>query len=128
LVVRAVRGIRVNDQLGIRQVLLQDERVHRVDDDVIAAVHHQCRLLDGFQIFVRTFTRCRPFGDGRALCRRDLVVDFRIAIRAAQVEAFEKLAARGLTGGRRRKENTEPQVIRRVVGRAEDAVAFRRTA
>ena len=68
-------------------------RLHCVDDDVIAAVHHQCRLLDGFQIFVRTFARRRPFSNGCALCWRHLVVDFGIAIRAPQVEAFEKLAA-----------------------------------
>jgi hypothetical protein len=30
-----VIGVGVEDELGVRQVLLQDERVHRVDDHVL---------------------------------------------------------------------------------------------
>ena len=78
--VRAVCGVGVNDQLRVRQVLLQDERVHRVDDDIGAAVHDQRRLLDRFQIIVGTFASSAPFGDGRALRRRHFVVHFGIAI------------------------------------------------
>jgi len=67
-----VRGVGVNDQLRVRQVLLQDERVHRVDDDIGAAVHDQRWLLDHFQVIVGTFASSTPFGDGRALCQRRL--------------------------------------------------------
>ena len=38
LVVRAVIGVGVDDQLRIRHVLLHDERVHRINDHVVAAV------------------------------------------------------------------------------------------
>src|SRR6266851_7627514 len=80
LVMRAVCGVRIDDQLRVRQVLLQDERVHRVNDDIIAAVHDQRWLLDSLQIVVRTLARSGPLGDGRALCRRYLFVHFGIAI------------------------------------------------
>src|SRR6266851_7778005 len=46
LVLRPVIGIRIEDELRVRQVLLQDERVYGVDDHVIAAVHDQSRLFD----------------------------------------------------------------------------------
>ena len=72
--------IGVNDQLRVWQVLLQDERVHRVDDDIGAAVHGQRWLSDRFQIIVGTLVSSTPFGDGRALCRRHFVGHFGIAI------------------------------------------------
>jgi hypothetical protein len=49
LVLRAVIGIGVEDELRVREVLLQDERVHRVDDDVVAAIDDQRRLGDRLQ-------------------------------------------------------------------------------
>src|SRR4029453_10559870 len=125
---RAVCGVRVDDQLRVRQVLLQDERVHRVNDDIIAAVHDQRRLLDSLQIAVRTVAWSGPLGDGRALCRRYLFVDFGIAILGAKPKALQEHAARRLACLRRREENAEPKVIWFLVGRCEDLVAFRRAA
>src|ERR1700736_2942058 len=110
--VRAVRGVRIDDQLRVRQVLLQDERVHRVNDDIIAAVDDQRWLLDSLQIVIRTLARSGPLGDGRALCRRYLFVDFGIAILGAKPEAFQERATRRLARLRRREENAEPEVIR----------------
>ena len=78
--VRAVRGVGVNDKLRARQMLLQDERVHCVDDDIGAAVHDQRWLSDRFQIIVGTLASRAPFGDRRALCRRHFVGHFGIAI------------------------------------------------
>src|SRR5882757_7046528 len=52
LVVRAVIGIGVDDQLRIRHVLLHDERVHGGHDHVVTAVHDECWLLDRLQIVV----------------------------------------------------------------------------
>src|SRR6267142_2710060 len=46
LVLRAVICVGIEDELGVRQLLLQDERVHGVDDHVLAAVHDQRRLAD----------------------------------------------------------------------------------
>src|SRR5438105_13730042 len=50
LVVRAVIGVGVDDQLRIRHLLLHDERVHRGYVHVITAVHDECWLLDRLQI------------------------------------------------------------------------------
>ena len=50
LVERSVICIRVKDQLRVRQVLLQDVRVHRGHDDIVAALHDQRWLTDIFQI------------------------------------------------------------------------------
>jgi len=80
LVIRAVCGVRIDAQLRVRQVLLQVERVHRVNDEVGAAVHDQRRLSDGLQIVVGPFARSAPFGDGHALRRRHFVIHFGIAI------------------------------------------------
>ena len=63
LVLRAVIGVGIEDELGVRQVLLQDERVHGVDDHVLAAVHDQRRLADRLQIFERLLLRRAPFAD-----------------------------------------------------------------
>ena len=46
LVLRAVIGVRVEDQLGVGDVLLEDARVDRVDDHVVVAVDDQRRLMD----------------------------------------------------------------------------------
>src|SRR6266850_1698311 len=52
LVVRAVIGVGVDDQLRIRHVLLHDERVHRGYVHVVTAVDDECWLLDRLQIVV----------------------------------------------------------------------------
>ena len=52
LVLRAVIGVRVNDQLRIWDVLLHDERIHCGHDHVVTAVHDECWLLDRLQIVV----------------------------------------------------------------------------
>src|SRR6185436_17811481 len=52
LVVRAMIGVGVDDQLSIRDVLLHDEGVDRGHDHIVAAVHDECWLLDRFQIIV----------------------------------------------------------------------------
>src|SRR5882724_6954902 len=46
LVVRAMIGVGVDDQLRIRHVLLHDERVHRGYVHVVTAVHDECWLVD----------------------------------------------------------------------------------
>ena len=61
LVLRAVICVGIEDEFGVRQVLLQDERVHRVDDHVLAAVHDQRRLPDRLQVVVRPFEPNSPF-------------------------------------------------------------------
>src|SRR5260370_41612392 len=52
LVLRPVRGVRVEDQLCVGEILLKNVRVDRIDDDVVTAVDDERRLPDSFQIFV----------------------------------------------------------------------------
>ena len=67
LVQRAVGRIRINDQLRIRQVLLQDVRIDRVDDDVIAAADDERRLFDVFQVIPGPVALGTPLGNSSAL-------------------------------------------------------------
>jgi hypothetical protein len=88
--VSAVCGIWIDDQFSVRQVLLQDERVHRVDDDIGAAIDDQRWLSDCFQIIVGMIASRTPFGDGRALRRSDLVGNFGIAVYRTKPETPER--------------------------------------
>ena len=40
LVLRTMIAVGVQNELRVRQVLLKDERVHGIDEHVVAAVHH----------------------------------------------------------------------------------------
>ena len=53
--------VRVEDQLGIGQVLLKDERVDGGDHDVVAAVHDQDRLAELLEVGVAVPVRLPPF-------------------------------------------------------------------
>ena len=46
LVLRAVIGVWVDDELRIQDVLLHDEEVDRGHDHLVPAVHDECWLLD----------------------------------------------------------------------------------
>src|ERR1700730_12875029 len=52
LVLRAVIGVGIDDQLRIRDILLHDERVDRGHDHVVTAIYDECRLRDRLQIVV----------------------------------------------------------------------------
>src|SRR5260370_600737 len=79
LVVRAVIGVGVDDQLRIRHVLLHDERVHRGHDHVVTAVHDECWLLDRLQIVVGPHLLDAPLAHRFDLGGRHLVVHLGIA-------------------------------------------------
>ena len=49
LVLRTVVGVRINDQLSVGDVLLQNPGVDGVDDHVVVAVDYQRRLQDGLR-------------------------------------------------------------------------------
>jgi hypothetical protein len=83
LILRTVIGVGIKDKLGVRQVLLQDVRVHGVDDHVLGAVDDQRRLADRLQIFERLLLRRAPFADRLDLGGRDFLVDLGIAVLGA---------------------------------------------
>src|SRR6266478_2151235 len=120
LVLRAVICVGIEDKLGVRQVLLQDERVHGVDDHVLAAVHDQRWLADRLQIFEGLLPRRAPFADRLDLRGRYFLVDFGIAAVGAQPEALEERAARGLAVLGLREMYAKPKMIGLVIGCAED--------
>ena len=62
LVLRAMIAIGVQNDLRVRQVLLKDKRVHRMNDHVVAAVHHQRGLSDLLQISIGIFRPLGPSG------------------------------------------------------------------
>src|SRR5712664_2883821 len=76
LVVRAVIGVGVDDQLRIRDVLLHDERVHRRREHVVTAIHDECWLLDCLQIVVGSLSLNAPLLHRFDLGGRHLVVHF----------------------------------------------------
>src|SRR5216684_556270 len=126
LVLRAVIGVRVEDQLGIGDVLLEDVRVDRVDDHVVVAVDDNRRLMDRLQIVERVCARGAPPGECFELRRRHTLVHLGIAALGAPPEAAQPGAAGCLAGFRWSEEDAEPQMVRRVVGGAEDLLRFRR--
>src|SRR6202021_2972761 len=100
LVVRAVVGVGVYDQLRIRHVLLHDERVHRGQEHIVTAVHDECWLLDSLQIVQGPLLLDAPLANRFELGGRHLVVHFGIAallptMRALQVLPSRRLARRG---------------------------------
>src|SRR6266850_6941327 len=61
LVLRTMIAVGVQNELRVRQVLLEDERVNRIDEHVVTAVHHQRRLSDLLQVSIGIFRRSAPF-------------------------------------------------------------------
>ena len=95
LIERAVVGIRIKDELGIRQVLLENVRVHRGYDDVVAALRDQRRLADVLQIVQDAIAVGGVFADRRALRQGGFLADLRIAVRAPKL-ALQEGEAGGL--------------------------------
>src|ERR1700722_11285552 len=61
LVLRTMIAVGVQDELRVQQVLLQYERVHRIDEHVVASVNHECRLSDLLQVGIGISRRSAPF-------------------------------------------------------------------
>ena len=91
LVRRSMVGVGIDDQLSVREVLLQDERVDRIDDQVFVAVHNQRRLLDGLEIVVGALALDAPFRDRLSLPRADPLVHLGIAVHLAEMLARQEL-------------------------------------
>src|SRR5882762_11508563 len=52
LVLRTMIAVGIQNELRVGQVLLEDERVHRIDEHVVASVHHERRLSDLLQVSI----------------------------------------------------------------------------
>ena len=96
LELRSVPGIGIDDQLRIRDVLLQVEGIDRRHHDVVMAVNHQRRLTDLFKIGEALATWLGPFYDRCHLCLHGLGRGRRILV-LTLVPAFPEGAARCLT-------------------------------
>src|SRR5258708_38995425 len=57
LVLRTMIAVGVQNELRVRQVLLQYERVHRIDEHVVAAFDHERRLSDLLQVGIGILRR-----------------------------------------------------------------------
>src|ERR1700676_18606 len=79
LVMRAVIGVGIDDQLRVRDVLLHDERVHRGYVHVVTAVYDECWVLDRLQIVIGPLLLDAPLANRFDLGGRHLVVHFGIA-------------------------------------------------
>src|SRR6202050_1477990 len=91
LVVRAVIGVGIDDQLRVRDVLLHDERVHRGYVHVVPSVHDECWLLDRLQIVIGPLLLDAPLANRFDLGGRHLVVHFGIAALVPTMRAFQEL-------------------------------------
>src|SRR5215469_16638489 len=87
---RSVAGIRTHHELGIRQVLGQQESVDRDDDDVFAPMHNQRSLVDPRQHSVAVTRRNgATFADRLQLSVCRLHGYWRVAIRDAKLQSFD---------------------------------------
>src|ERR1700736_2144118 len=116
LVVRAVIGVGIDDQLRVRDVLLPDEGVDRGQVHIVTAVHDECWLLERLQIVVGPLLLDAPLAYRFDLGGRHLVVHFGIAallpkMRALQVLPSCRLARRGRT-----EFDREPATLGRIMG------------
>src|ERR1700752_1620340 len=121
LVLRAVIGVGVDDQLRIRDVLLDDEGVDRGHDHIVAAVHDERWLLDRLQIVVGPVSLNAPLLHRFDLGGRHLVVHFGIAPLRTKMRALQKRPSRGLARLGRTELDCEPDVLGGIVGGAEEA-------
>ena len=69
---RSVTRVWIDDELCIRNILLQDKRIYRWYHDVGVAIDDQCRLPDIFQISVKLSFRFTPVADGGSLSLKSL--------------------------------------------------------
>ena len=119
LILRAAIPVGVQNELRIRQVLLEDEGITRIDDHVVAAVHHERRLRDLLSGKHRIFRRSAPFLQCRYLGRATLSVargsrsSLRARCRSRNFLPAAWLRADGV-------KDTKPQLVRRIVKGSED--------
>ena len=92
---RAVAGVRVQDELGVGKELLQEVGVDRRDDDVIGAVDDQDRQLQALEVGVAGVLGGAVRRERRALGGDGLVRDGRVAVGAGD-DALDVMTSRSL--------------------------------
>src|ERR1700730_13815805 len=97
LVLRAMIGVGVDDQLRIWDVLLHDEGVDRGHDHVVTAVHDEGWLRDRLQIVVGPRSLDAPLFHRFNLGWRNLVIRLRSASLLTNMLALQELPSRRLT-------------------------------
>src|ERR1700738_645887 len=103
---RAMTGVRIHNQLRIRNVLRKRERVDCGHHDVVIAVHHQRRLFDRLQIGIAFAPRLPPFHQSRLLRLHCLNRRRRISM-LALMTPLPECPSGGLTCVRRREEEKQ---------------------
>jgi hypothetical protein len=71
LVLHTMIPVGVENDLRVRQVLPEDERVHRINDHVVAAVHHERGLSDLLQVSIGIFRRSASFLGDAGVVKQD---------------------------------------------------------
>src|SRR6202163_3157745 len=115
LVLRAVIGVGVDDQLRIGDVLLHDEGVDGGREYVVTAVHDECWLLDLLEIVVGALFLDAPLVHRFDLRGRDLVVHLGISPLLTKMLALQELLSRRLARLGRTELGREPNMLRRVI-------------
>src|SRR5262245_212206 len=107
LELRCVAGVRVDDQLRIRDVLRKRERIDGRNHHVPISVYHQRRLRDGLEFRKAFSSQLPPFGERRDLRLHRLQGTRWIGILFAKMTSFPERSAGGLATRRWRKEQIE---------------------
>src|SRR6202521_218716 len=111
LMLRAVIGVGVNDQLRIRDVLLHDEGVDRGHDHVVTAVHDKRCLPDRLQIAVAPLLLDAPLVHRFNRGGRNLVVHLGIAPLLTKMLALQEFQSRRLARVGGTEEDREPEML-----------------
>src|SRR3984893_13015225 len=117
-------AVGVENELRIRQVLLEDERIHRINDHVVATVHYERGLSDFLQVSIGIFHRSAPFLQCSYLRRSDLFIRQRIAVVLARPLPLEIFPSGCLTPLRGSKEDPKPQLVWRIVLGSKDLLCL----
>ena len=117
-------GIGIEDELRVGQVLLQNKRIHGIDDHVIASVDHQRRVGNLSEIVERARAGSAPLADRGDLRRCDLLAHLRVATLLAQAKPLQKRPASSLARLGRCEESSKPRLVRVCIGRAEHGLSL----
>src|SRR5437868_6739741 len=123
LVLRTMIAVGVQNELRVQQVLLQYERVHRINEHVVAAVDHERRLSDLLQVSIGIF-RGSPHFCSAASCAAATLSFGKGSRFTLRPLPLKILPSGRLTPLRWSKEGPKPDLIGRIVLGSEDVLSF----